>query len=106
MPHPSKQKGNRLERLVVRTLESFGCESRRAWGSDGRSLGEHEEVDVLTTINGRKWKLQVKARKRIAEWIKPNIDVVDAQVIKEDRGELLVVMPLEKFVKEVLDARQ
>lgn len=104
MPHPSKRKGNRLERLVVRTLENLGCESRRAWGSDGRSLGEHEEVDVITTIKGSKLKLQVKARKRIAEWIKPNTDVVDAQVIKEDRGEILVVMPLERFVREVLDA--
>ena len=68
------------------------------------SLGEHEEVDVVSTIKGKKWRFQVKARKRIAEWIKPNTQIVDAQVIKADRGELLVVMPLKKFAEEVLDA--
>ena len=53
MSHPSKLKGNRLERLVVKMSEEAGLSAKRAYASDGRSLGEAEDVDVL--IDG-KWK--------------------------------------------------
>ena len=45
-----KQKGNRIERECVNLAKGFGFESKRAWGSDGRSLGWHEEVDMTITI--------------------------------------------------------
>ena len=65
------------------------------------ALGEHEECDVVSHIKGKKWRLQVKARKTVAKWIKPNTQVVDAQIIKADREEPLIVMPLKSFVKEL-----
>ena len=46
----AKQKGNRVERECVNLAKSFGFESRRAWGSDGRSLGWHEEVDMVIEL--------------------------------------------------------
>jgi Holliday junction resolvase len=106
MTHPSKNKGNRVERLVVSILESLGCDSQRAYASNGLSLGEHEECDVVSNINGKRWRFQVKARKKVAEWIKPNMNVVDAQIIKSDREEPLIVMPLKAFVQEIQNARQ
>ena len=39
MPHPSKAKGNRLERDVVNKLKESGIKAKRSWGSDGRSMG-------------------------------------------------------------------
>ena len=45
-----KQKGNRIERECVNLAKEHGFESKRAWGSDGRSLGWHEEVDVVIEL--------------------------------------------------------
>ena len=41
-----KQKGNRIERYCVNLTEGYGIKAKRAWGSDGRSLGWSEEVDL------------------------------------------------------------
>lgn len=84
MSHPNKQKGNRFETLIVQLTEDEGIPARRAWGSDGRSMGHHEEVDVLVN---EEIKIQAKVRKRIAEWILPN-ENVDLQVIKQTTGDL------------------
>ena len=101
MTHPSKNKGNRVERLVVSILKTLGYKTLRAYASNGMALGEHEECAVVSHIKGKKWRLQVKARKTVAKWIKPNTQVVDAQIIKADREEPLIVMPLKSFVKEL-----
>ena len=45
MASPSKQKGNAFEREVVNLAKGFGLKAVRAWGSNGQSLGLHEEVD-------------------------------------------------------------
>jgi len=97
MSHPSKLKGNRLERLVVKMSEEAGLSAKRAYASDGRSLGEAEDVDVL--IDG-KWKVQCKARKKIASYVTPP-ESCDFTVIKEDRGEVLAVLPLSKLLTNI-----
>jgi len=94
-----KQKGNRIERECVNLAKGFGFESRRAWGSDGRSLGWHEEVDMTIEIpNQFKPKIsskvlgfQVKGRKAIADYLKP-CEHVYGQILKEDRHEPLVTI--------------
>ena len=68
MPSKSKAKGNRYERECVNKALEHGLESKRAWGSDGRSLGLHAEVDMVI----EDFTVQCKVRKRIAEWIKPS----------------------------------
>ena len=47
MPNKSKAKGNRFEREIVECCQANDVPAIRAWGSNGRSLGHHEEVDVL-----------------------------------------------------------
>jgi len=91
-----KRKGNNFERYIVTTAKSWGVKAKRAWGSDGRSLGLHPEVDVV--IGG--YKGQAKARKSIADYIKPS-EHVDVQIIKENRGEAYVVMRLRDFCRWV-----
>ena len=93
MAHPSKVKGNAFEREVVRLFESYDIECKRAWGSNGQSLGLHEEVDCLAEGDIR---IQAKRRKKIAKWLKPS-EVVDAVVVREDRGESYIIIRLEEF---------
>ena len=47
MPNRSKEKGNRFERYIVSLCEQADIPAKRAWGSNGMSLGLPEEVDVL-----------------------------------------------------------
>ena len=89
MPSPSKAKGNRFEREIVNTVLSSGFNTcKRAWGSNGVSLGMHEEVDVLL---GKNFKIQAKCRKKLASFLVPT-EHVDAVVCKQDRGETLIIM--------------
>ena len=87
--NPSKDKGNRLERLVVNMAKDEGLEAIRAYASNGLSIGEAEDVDVKI---GR-YKVQCKSRKAIADYIKPP-DSCHFTVVKENRGEPLAVVPL------------
>ena len=90
-----KQKGNRIERECVNLAKGFGFESRRAWGSDGRSLGWHEEVDMTIDLpcknSDNPYKFQVKGRKAIADYLKP-CEHVYGQILKQDRHEPLVTI--------------
>ena len=96
MTHRSKQKGNRFERLIVDKAHSYGIKGERAWGSNGRSLGMHEEVDVLLEGDLR---IQAKCRKNIAKWLKPSIEV-DAVAVRENRGETYIILRYEEFLDD------
>ena len=99
----SKNKGSRFERQIVKTCELHDIKAARAWGSNGRSLGCHEEVDVLISggIQGN-IKVQAKCRKKLAAHIKPN-ENVDVQMIKEDRGQIYVVQQLDDWLLMLKD---
>jgi Holliday junction resolvase len=92
MTHPSKVKGNTYEREIVNESKMRGFESKRAYASDGRSLGFHETVDLLIEEK----KIQAKRRKSIAAFMKPT-EHVDAVMIREDRGKTLVVITLDEY---------
>lgn len=92
MSHPSKVKGNTYERELVQQAQEAGIEAERAWGSNGRALGFHEEVDcVLRVSQDLTFKVQAKRRKKVADYMKPSV-FVDLQLIREDRGEPLAVI--------------
>ena len=97
MAHPSKVKGNKFERDVVNKAKEFGLDSKRAYASNGESLGMHAEVDLLI----KDYKIQAKIRKSIASYLLPN-ENVDAQVIRQDRGEAYIVMRLEDWLKTLV----
>ena len=96
MAHPSKTKGNKFERDVVNTAKEFGLESKRAYASNGESLGMHAEVDLII----EDYRIQAKIRKSIASYLLPN-ENGDAQVIRQDRGEAYVVLRLEDWLKQI-----
>jgi len=105
-----KQKGNRIERECVNLTKGYGIKAKRAWGSDGRSLGWSEEVDLEislpdgseiysfdknTLIN--KIHFQVKGRKKIADYLKPSEEIY-GQILKEDRDDPLVTIRYHDFL--------
>ena len=96
MPSKSKAKGNRYERECVNKALEFGLDSKRAWGSDGRSLGLHAEVDMVI----EEFTVQCKVRKRIAEWLKPSeeIEGLHLQLVKESRGKSYVIIEMTIFL--------
>ena len=96
MAHPSKVKGNKFERVVVNKAKEYGLESKRAYASNGESLGMHAEVDLII----EDYKIQAKIRKSIASYFVPN-ENVDAQVIREDRGEAYIVLKLEDWLEVI-----
>ena len=93
MPSTSKAKGNRFERLVVNLAKKAGFEAVRAYGSNGKSLGEAEDVDCL--VGG--FKVQCKTRKHIANWIKVP-ESCDVTAVKENRGKTYIVMRYDDWL--------
>jgi len=93
MTSKNKRRGNDFERELVEAAIASGFEARRAWGSDGRSLGMHPEVDVV--IKG--YKVQAKRRKLFPAWLAPS-EHVDVQAVRRDRGQPFIVMPLDMFL--------
>lgn len=101
MTHPSKVKGNRYEREIVKLANMYGLNSKRCWGSDGRSMGLAEEVDLIV----EDWTIQAKIRKAIAKWILPT-EQVDAQVVRENNGKSFIIMRLEDWLCEMKDKKE
>ena len=98
MPSSSKRKGNRYEREVCEDAVEAGLDAQRAWGSDGRALGEAEGVDlVIETEEGERWCVQAKRRKSIAQYLDPP-EGADLTVIREDYGDSLCVLPLHDLL--------
>ena len=81
MPSKSKIKGNKYERDIVNFFENVGLPCRRAWGSDGRSMGFTEGVDG--TLN-EEYKWQAKCKAQISPFYIPN-EEVDFQIFKGNR---------------------
>ena len=96
MPNRSKEKGNRFERYIVSLCEQADIPAKRAWGSNGLSLGLPEEVDVFIDSDIR---VQAKCRHRMPAWIMPSPNV-DMQVIKQDRGETMDVMRFDDWLTD------
>ena len=96
LAHPSKVKGNKFEIDVVNKAKEFGLDSKRAYASNGESLGMHAEVDLII----KDYKIQAKIRKSIASYLLPN-ENVDAQVIRQDRGDAYIVLRLEDWLKQI-----
>ena len=94
MPNKRKAKGNRFEREIVEAVELHDIKAVRAWGSNGASIGQHPEVDLLIDDE---IKVQAKVRKALPKWIAPS-EHVDVQIIKEDRGKMYVVQELNDWL--------
>lgn len=98
MPSKSKAKGNGYEREFVNWLADRGYSAERAWGSDGRSRGWAESVDVRVSFSDGEFndwandtRLQLKRRRKIAKYLEIP-EGCNAVVFREDHGESLVLV--------------
>ena len=98
MPSKSKRKGNDFERSLVHQAEAKGLVAKRAYASDGQSLGEVSEVDVK--VSGM--RIQAKIRKKLPSYLKID-DGVDAVAFRCDRGEPLVLITYETLLTFLRD---
>jgi Holliday junction resolvase len=96
MAHASKRKGDKFERAIVKAAEERGIPAQRAYMSDGRSLGESKNVDVVMGAQDE-WRIQAKRRKKIAQYLQPP-EGADVTVIREDYGQSLAVLPFETLL--------
>jgi Holliday junction resolvase len=93
----SRQKGNRLERAIVRLLQDHGLGAERVplSGSAGGSFSG----DVTTPLIGRDLTIECKSRAngflKLYTWLEGR----DALIIKADRRDALVVLPLRLAVE-------
>jgi hypothetical protein len=94
MSAKNKRRGTTYERKCVERAKGFELKAERTWGSDGRSRGLHQEVDMVIEDNVY---VQCKKRKVIAEHLKP-IPELHVQFVGEDRGEDLAVMRQDYFL--------
>ena len=103
MTHRNKIRGNNLEREIVNIAKEAGLSAKRAYASDGRSLGKSEVVDVIV----EDFCIQAKRKKKIAQGLYPDYhgDDVDLVVTRMDRKEPLVVMTLEKFIEIISEKK-
>lgn len=94
MAHPSKAKGNGFERQIVREAIDCGLSAKRAYASNGESLGCSADVDCI--VAGE--KIQAKRRKTIASYLRIPAGA-DAVVFREDRGTTLALIRWSDFLK-------
>lgn len=83
----ARVKGFGYEREIVKEVENYGLRAKRAYGSNGQAMGQHEECDVL--IEGIPF--QAKRKKSLAAYLKP-CEHVSGQVFREDRGVSYVLL--------------
>jgi hypothetical protein len=103
----NKARGNAAEAAFVKAAEAVGLQAKRAWGSDGRAMGEHEEVDVKVDLpSGMSVLMQIKRRKSVAEYVLPG-SFVHVQGLYQDglgskRKRMVVVMDAETYFDMLL----
>ena len=98
MANKSKRKGTRFENEIVQILNENGIKAKRAWGSNGKSLGLEEDVDILVEKFGyhESFKIQAKRRAALPAYLK--LGNCDAVVIREDREVPMVLMPFMDLI--------
>lgn len=97
MGKKSRDKGNRVERLIVKAIIAHGLDAQRVPLS-GAALGRFSG-DILTTVAGENWTGECKARARgfaqLYDWLGEH----EFLVVKADHKPPLVVLPLEQAAR-------
>lgn len=103
----NKRRGFAYEAELVKEAEAVGLEAKRAWGSNGESLGEAADVDLV--VSGK--RIQAKRRKSLAAFLRPS-ETVDAVVTRIDaepgkrKPDSLVVMRWAAWLELVRKAQE
>jgi hypothetical protein len=100
----SRQKGNRLERAIVRLLQDqgFGAERVPLSGSAGGSYCG----DISVPLLGIDRTIECKARANGFRELYPWLDGRDALIVKAGRREPLVIVPMRLAAEVVVAAEK
>ena len=90
----NKARGTYYERKCVELAKSLGLDAERTWGSDGRSRGLPQEVDMVLEDD---IYIQCKKRKKLAKHLKPTKNI-HVQFVGEDYGENYAIMSQEYYL--------
>ena len=94
-----RQKGDRLERLAVDILRSYGLDAKRVPLS-GAMRGY--KGDIVIPISGHLWRLECKARGTGFNLIYKALgEGNQACIIKADRTDPVICMPLRVFAAQM-----
>lgn len=91
-----KEKGARLERLVVDILNSYGIAAKRVPLS-GAAIGF--KGDIHATLNRQELVLECKSRRKGFGFIYDSLGDNDGLIVKTDREDPLIVMPLRRLAR-------
>lgn len=105
MSSKSKAKGNRFEKECCALADESGFNSKRAWGSDGRSIGKSAEVDIVIDYKNIFFDIQCKVRNKIAQYIIPP-DACDFTLLKQDRGEVYACIRYEDLLNLIKETKE
>lgn len=103
MTHPNKRRGNDTERELVHLAEKHGLKAKRAYASNGRSLGLTEDVDVVigdesgTDAVEENVPVQCKRRKKIADYLTIP-ESCKFVYFRQDRGPGLALIRIEDLL--------
>jgi Holliday junction resolvase len=91
----NKARGTTFERELVSQLTAAGFPAKRAYCSNGESLGEVAQVDIL--ILSPSCRIQAKRRKSLPQYL--DIDEgVDIVVFREDHKKAKVLLYWEDYL--------
>jgi hypothetical protein len=96
MPSKNKTRGNTLEYEVRDKAIAKGLVAERAWGSNGRAIGEAETVDVV--VAG--CRVQCKRRKKLPAFLQIP-EGADIVVFREDRGKTFALLDYDQFLDKI-----
>ncbi len=100
MSSKSKLKGNNFEREVVNLAKSFGLKAKRAYASNGLSLGKAEDVDIII----ENMDFQCKRRKKLGKLLRPREGLI--QLVREDRGQIFAILPFSTLIQLIYSHKQ
>lgn len=90
----SRVKGFCFEREVVQDFKTAGLPAERFWGSDGRSAGLSQKVDVRAV--GKKY--QLKRLRKLPVLL--NIpEEIDGYICRQDNSQAVAVIPLSYLIE-------
>ena len=104
-PKTNKRRGFNYEREIVKDAQSYDLQAERAYASNGRSLGEQDDVDVLITAPPHKIRVQAKRKKSLPAWLKMN-DGQDAVFFREDQGKSFALIRADHYLHLLAIARR
>lgn len=101
----AKDKGRRLENMVVKRLEDAGIASERVPLS-GSLGGKYSSDVVIGSVDHPLGRIECKNRESIADYMWDYLDPVDYLVLKKNHKDPLVVMRLDQLIELLVQVRK